>query len=188
MTNWKDISPRVGVSFDVFGNGKTAVKASVARYVNGVGLAAGSITDNNNPETTVGMTDTRAWRDLDGNGSPFDSAGNIQLNELTNSTSTPSFGRNIASSTTTDPSVLERLGRRAATTGNTPSARQHELAPRVSVNGGWYRRSVRQPDASPSTTATASRTAATTVRSASTRRPIRICRAAAATRCAVSTI
>ena len=52
VTNWKDFSPRVGVAFDLFGNGKTAVKASVARYVNGVGLAAGSITDNNNPETT----------------------------------------------------------------------------------------------------------------------------------------
>ena len=47
-------------SYDVFGNGKTAIKASVARYVNGVGLAAGSIADNNNPETTVGLTDTRA--------------------------------------------------------------------------------------------------------------------------------
>ena len=32
------------------------IKASVARYVNGVGLAAGSITDNNNPEMTVGLT------------------------------------------------------------------------------------------------------------------------------------
>jgi hypothetical protein len=95
VANWRDINPRVGIAFDVFGNGKTAIKASMARYVNGVGLAAGSITDNNNPETTAGLTDVRAWRDLDGNGSPFNSAGAIQLNELTNSTSTPSFGRNI---------------------------------------------------------------------------------------------
>ena len=35
VQNWKDISPRVGLAWDVFGNGKTAVKASVARYVNG---------------------------------------------------------------------------------------------------------------------------------------------------------
>ena len=59
MTNWKDLNPRVGISYDLFGTGKTAIKASVARYVNGVGLAAGSITDNNNPETTVGLSDTR---------------------------------------------------------------------------------------------------------------------------------
>jgi hypothetical protein len=139
VLNWKDINPRVGVSFDVFGNGKTAIKASVARYVAGTGLAAGSTTDNNNPEITVGTTDTRAWRDLDGNGSPYDSAGNVQLNELTNSTSTPSFGRNIPSSTTTDPAVLSGFGSRGYNWEYTVSA-QHEIAPRVSVNGGWYRR------------------------------------------------
>ena len=33
VQNWKDISPRVGVAIDVFGNGRTAVKASFARYV-----------------------------------------------------------------------------------------------------------------------------------------------------------
>jgi hypothetical protein len=140
VTNWKDINPRLGVAYDVFGNGKTAIKASVARYVNGVGLAAGSITDNNNPEITVVATDTRAWKDLDGNGSPFDSAGNIQLNELTNSTSTPSFGKNIPSSTLTDPAVLTGWGARGYNWEYAVSA-QHELLPRVSINGGWYRRS-----------------------------------------------
>ena len=61
------------------------------------------------------------------------------MNELTNSTSTPSFGRNIPSSTTTDPAVLEGWGARAYNTEISVSA-QHELAPRVSVSGGWYRR------------------------------------------------
>ncbi len=139
VTNWKDVSPRVGVALDVFGTGKTAIKASVARYVNGVGLAAGSITDNSNPETTVGLSDTRAWRDLDNNGSPFDTAGNLQLNELTNSTATPSFGKNVPSSTTTDPAVLAGWGARGYNWEYSISA-QHELAPRVSLSGGWYRR------------------------------------------------
>ena len=35
VQNWKDLSPRVGFAWDVFGNGRTAVKASVARYVAG---------------------------------------------------------------------------------------------------------------------------------------------------------
>ncbi len=139
VANWKDLNPRLGVSYDVFGNGKTAIKASVARYVNGVGLAAGSITDNNNPEITVGSTDTRAWKDLDANGSPFDASGHIQLNELTNSTSTPTFGKNIPSSTLTDPAVLSGWGARGYNWEYAISA-QHELLPRVSVSGGWYRR------------------------------------------------
>ena len=139
VANWKDLSPRIGVAFDVFGNGKTAVKASFARYVNGVGLAAASITDNANPAVAVGLTDTRAWRDLDGNGSPFNTAGQVQLNELTASTSTPNFGRNVASTTTVDPAVLTGWGVRGYNHEFTVSA-QHELVPRLSLSGGWYRR------------------------------------------------
>jgi hypothetical protein len=139
VLNWKDISPRVGVSYDLFGNGKTAVKASFARYVNGVGLAALSTTDNANPEITVGTTDTRAWTDRDLNGSPFNSAGQIQLNELTNSVATPTFGKNIPSSTVTDSSVLNGWNKRGYNTEWAFSV-QHELMPRVSVNGAWFRR------------------------------------------------
>jgi hypothetical protein len=138
VANWKDMSPRLGVSFDVFGDGKTAVKVSVARYVNGVGLAGGSITDNANPEVAIGAIDTRAWRDLDGNGSPFTAGGVAQLNELTASTSTPSFGKNTPT-TTVDPAVLTGWGARGYNWEYTINA-QHELLPRVSLSGGWYRR------------------------------------------------
>jgi hypothetical protein len=139
VQNWKDISPRVGVAWDIFGTGKTAVKASVARYVNGIGLAAGSTTDNNNPETTVGLTDVRAWKNLDGSGSPFDGAGNIKLNELTNSPATPNFGKNVTTTTTTDPSVLIGWAKRPYNWEYAASL-QHELAPRVSLNIGFGRR------------------------------------------------
>ena len=33
VPNWKDVDPRFGVAYDLFGNGKTAVKASIGRYV-----------------------------------------------------------------------------------------------------------------------------------------------------------
>jgi len=133
VTNWKDLSPRLGIAYDLFGNGKTAIRGSVARYVNGVGLAGGSITDNNNPEITVLATDTRAWKDLDGNGSPYDANGTLQVNELTNSPSTSSFGKNIPSTTTTDPAVLSGWGARAYNWEYQISV-SHELAPRVSIN------------------------------------------------------
>ena len=31
VPNWKDVSPRLGVSYDVFGDGKTAIKANLGR-------------------------------------------------------------------------------------------------------------------------------------------------------------
>jgi len=139
VTNWKDLSPRIGVAYDLFGTGKTAIKASVARYVAGIGLAGGGTVDNNNPETTVGLSDTRAWRDLDANGSPFNPDGSIQLNELTASTATPNFGKNVATTTTTDPAILSGWGARGYNWEYTISA-QHELMPRVSIAGGWFLR------------------------------------------------
>jgi hypothetical protein len=139
VLNWKDISPRLGVAYDLFGNGKTAVKASVARYLNGVGLAGTSATDDANPQISIGATDTRAWRDLDGNLSPFDANGNIQLNELTPSAATPNFGKNIPSTTTTDPAVLNGWGVRGYNWEYAISV-QHELARRISINGAWSRR------------------------------------------------
>jgi hypothetical protein len=88
VQNWKDISPRVGFAMDLFGNGRTAIKASWARYVAGQAIA---FANQVNPIGALTGTDTRAWRDLDGNGLPLDNAGNIQFGELTNSAATPTF-------------------------------------------------------------------------------------------------
>ena len=79
VQNWKDISPRVGFAMDVFGNGRTAIKASWARYVAGQAIA---FANQVNPIGALTASDTRAWTDLDGNGLPLDANGNIQFNEL----------------------------------------------------------------------------------------------------------
>ena len=135
VQNWKDISPRVGVAWDVFGNGRTAVKASIARYVNGQQVA---VARQINPVEALSRTDVRPWTDLDGNGLPLDANGNIQFNELGTSTATNTFARNV-STTRYDPGVLNGWGKRGFNTEWTVSA-QHALADRVSVNGGFYRR------------------------------------------------
>ncbi len=79
MQNWKDISPRVGFAMDVFGNGRTALKASVARYVAGqqVAVAERSTRSKRSAAPTRGRGPI-----VDGNGLPLDANGNIQFNEL----------------------------------------------------------------------------------------------------------
>ena len=136
MQNWKDISPRVGFAMDVFGNGRTALKASWARYVAGQAIA---FANQVNPIGALTATDTRTWRDLDGNGLPLDNAGNIQFDELTNSASTPTFGRLTVPTTQYSPDLLRGWGKRGYNNEFT-IAMQHQLADRVSVNGGYYRR------------------------------------------------
>ena len=135
VQDWKDISPRVGVAIDLFGDGRTAIKASVAKYVAGQQIAVANAA---NPVTVLGLTDTRPWTDLDGNGLPLDANGNIQFNELSASPATPTFGRNV-STTTTDPEVLNGWGKRGYNMEYNVSA-QHQIAQRMSVNGGFFRR------------------------------------------------
>jgi hypothetical protein len=58
VPNWKDVDLRVGGAYDLFGNGKTAIKGSIGRYV----LADGyTIARAVNPEFTFVNTGTRSW-------------------------------------------------------------------------------------------------------------------------------
>ena len=136
VQDWKDISPRVGFAMDVFGNGRTALKASFARYVAGQNIA---FVNQVNPIGALTAADTRPWTDLDRNGLPFDANGNIQFNELSPSASTPTFGRLTVPTTTYHPDLLRGWGKRGYNKEVTFAA-QHQLADRISVNGGYYRR------------------------------------------------
>lgn len=136
VQNWKDISPRVGFAMDVFGDGRTAIKASWARYVAGQNIA---FANQVNPIGALTATDTRPWTDRDGNGLPLDEQGAIQFNELSPSAATPTFGRLTVPTTQYSPDLLRGWGKRGYNNEVT-FAMQHQLANRVSVNGGYYRR------------------------------------------------
>ena len=65
---FQDLTPRWGVAWDVFGNGKTALKYSMGKYLDGSQINIGSIYVASNPASggrTVNSY-TRVWRDLDG--------------------------------------------------------------------------------------------------------------------------
>ncbi len=81
---------------------------------------------------------SRPWTDRDGNRLPLDANGAIQIEELAPSTSTPTFGRNVTT-TSYDPGVLNGWHKRGYNLEYSVAA-QHQLADRVSVNGGYYRR------------------------------------------------
>jgi hypothetical protein len=66
VPNWKDIGPRLGIAYDVFGNGRTALKGTFSRYVQTttVGFAR-----QVNPLLINNLT-TRNWTDVNGDGLP----------------------------------------------------------------------------------------------------------------------
>src|SRR5262245_38918959 len=67
VPNWKDLNPRLGVSYDLFGNGRTALKASLGRYVE---VMAVELINANNPITASVNSVNRTWADANANFRP----------------------------------------------------------------------------------------------------------------------
>ena len=59
---WHDIDPRFGVVWDVFGNGKTAIKGQLGRYV---GLVSWVMSKTFNPQSAIVTNTSRSWGDIE---------------------------------------------------------------------------------------------------------------------------
>jgi len=134
----KDLTPRVGVAYDLFGNGKTALKAHWGKYVQGLSAGTG------NPVGNLSTNATRTWTDN----------GNFQVDcDLINIAAQDNratggdfcgpnpnalFGKSTPS-TENDPDVYRGWGNRQWNQTFSVGV-QHEVAPRVSVDVSYYRR------------------------------------------------
>jgi hypothetical protein len=63
VSGYNDITPRFGVAYDVFGNGKTAVKFNMGHYLDAA--TNDSAYTRNNPANRIVSTYTRNWTDSD---------------------------------------------------------------------------------------------------------------------------
>jgi hypothetical protein len=100
VPNWKDLSPRIGVTYDLFGNGKTALKASLSRYL---AAQTTAFANSQNPIATTVATTTRPWSDANRDGIPQET----ELGPLAD----PNFAKQVVT-TITDPAVREGWGKR----------------------------------------------------------------------------
>ena len=132
LVSWKDLSPRLGVAYNVFGNGKTALKASLSRY----NVQALFLNDQNPARANVTMT--RQWTDPNGDfivqGDPF----NPDLNDELGPSLNRNFGKPIIPNNF-DPDYAFGYGVRPFNWEGSVSL-QHEILPRVSVNAAYFRR------------------------------------------------
>lgn len=142
VPNFKDINYRMGGAYDLFGDGKTALKGSIGRYVGAEGT---NLTANVNPATAIATNTFRNWTDNDHDFYPDCNLANFaaQSPDTTGSIDTCGaisnnrFGTSQVSNIFKDE-VLGGWGNRqynwqlAATV-------QQELASGVSFTGGYFR-------------------------------------------------
>jgi hypothetical protein len=144
--SWKDVTPRLGAAYDLFGNGKTALKTSLNKYMIAFGLQ-GPFGDASNPVLRMANFVTRNWTDTNRNYVPDCDvlnpaaqgptlAGVLQTVDTCGAMSDANFGK-PTTSTTVDPEILSgHRGYNWEFSGGV----QHELLPRVSLDVSYFRR------------------------------------------------
>ena len=124
--NWNNGSIRLGVAYDLFGTGRTALKANASSYVGSQGLG---FTAPLNPMNL--QREDRSWTDHDRNRSILDANGNAQYDEI-------GPARNVNFGLTTalraDPTIPRDNNWEQSV------LIQHEVRSGVAVSAGYYRR------------------------------------------------
>ena len=138
---WKDITPKLGVSYDLFGTGKTALKASANKYLQNGGGGFGtdtSILGGGQASNTLITSTTRSWTDTNRNFVPDCDLINTAANGECGAMANANFGKAVPSRTY-DPAVMKGWGARGYNWEFSAGV-QHELAPRVALDVGYFRR------------------------------------------------
>ena len=133
--SWHDVTPKTGLAYDLFGNGHTAIKMTLGKYLQGqlTGLASSL-----NPISTLVTSATRTWSDTNRNFVPDCDLLNTAANDECLALSNPNFGTVVRGSSF-DPALLSGWGKRNYNWEFSTSVQQRVL-PRMSVDVGYFRR------------------------------------------------
>jgi hypothetical protein len=132
---WKDITPRMGVAYDLFGDGKTAIKFNLGKYMQ---AAPATNTDLDlNPIIRTAISTTRTWTDSNKDFVPNCDLSNPEKNGECAAMNNKNLGKEVFDRTY-DPDFINGWGVRPYNWGLGISVQQ-EVAPRVSVNVGYFR-------------------------------------------------
>jgi hypothetical protein len=144
--NFKDVSPRGGMALDVFGNGRTALKVNVGKYMDPASNLNGNYSISN-PIARIATTATRTWTDGGIPGVPGTAGDFIPQCDLTNNlangeclaTTATTFGTATRTTAAIDQNLLVGWGVRPRDWQFGVSVQQQVL-PRVSVEVGYLKR------------------------------------------------
>jgi carboxypeptidase family protein len=151
VDRYTDITPRLGASYDLFGDGKTALKVHLGRYLEGAGT--GGLYTATNPTLRMPQTTptlgtagvTRTWNDANSNFVPDCDLLNPNTQDLRASggdlcgvMSNTNFGRNVLTNNF-DPAILDGWGVRPSD-WSLDVAIQRQILARASATLAYSRR------------------------------------------------
>ena len=149
VTGYHDIAPRMGMAYDIFGNGKTAIKVNLSKYWQYA--ANDGVYIGTNPASTFAQTANRAWTD-NGNfmpdcdlQNPLGQDNRAAGGDLCGALDNQNFfrfkqdGSVTSTATRIDPALLSGWGVRPYDWQFSASVQQ-ELMPRVAAEFGYSRR------------------------------------------------
>jgi hypothetical protein len=134
VPSWWDINPRFGAAYDLFGNGRTAIKFAIGRYVAKTNV---DVPAANNPITTSVITANRPWTDLNRNYVPDCDLGNFGVNGECGAIDNQNFGKNNPRAVRWADDVLNGWGVRDSN-WDLSSELQHQLLDNLSITTGYY--------------------------------------------------
>jgi hypothetical protein len=142
--HWKDVTPRMGVAYDLFGNGQTAIKMNIGKYL--TALTASNSDLDLNPLIRTSLQTTRTWNDSfysvgdprRGNYVPDCDLRSPDANAECGRMDNQNFGKE-AFTKTFDPELIQGWGKRTYNWEMGVSVQQ-ELLPRVGLTVGYFRR------------------------------------------------
>jgi hypothetical protein len=145
--NFHDISPRVAAVYDLAGDGKTALKVHVGKYmVAQESSDTGTFGSHMDPAKRIAASTNRSWTDGNGNYFPDCDLTNSGANGECGAMSNRNFGTDVPASAggrdfsvNYDPDVTHGWGVRPYSWEFAASV-QRELIPRVSATVGYFRR------------------------------------------------
>jgi hypothetical protein len=139
---WKDITPKMGATYDLFGNGRTALKFTLNKYLEGMGTTGAggvpNVSNSPNPISRLNVQTTRPWTD-NGDFIPQCNLQDYGVNGECGALVNAGIFGTIVPGTTYDPDLMQGWNRRFNNWELTGSV-QHELIPRVSLNVQYARR------------------------------------------------